>query len=194
LFKSVTDEADAVQAEEKQAKLDDEQTRLDDVLLDACSNGSLSDIEAVLTGRGSIVAAREDGTTGLSLACRRKDWDVALPIVKLLLANRFAPSMTDQNGYNALHVAVGYSSAEVAVRLLRKMQKNINTPTNNRYSALTLCCFRHDEEAVKVARVLLDAGADIESVEGNFSRTPLLVACGHGRPELVSLLLEQAQM
>jgi hypothetical protein len=42
------DEAVVVQAEEKDAKLDEEQTRLDDVLISACRSGSLSAIEAAL--------------------------------------------------------------------------------------------------------------------------------------------------
>jgi hypothetical protein len=45
---------------------------------------------------------------------------------------------------------------------------------------------------VKVARVLLDAGAAIESVEGDFSRTPLLTACISSRPEVVSSLLQRS--
>jgi ankyrin repeat protein len=184
------EEADVVQAEEKQAKLDEEQARLDKVLIRACRSGSLPDIEAALTNGASNNATTAKGLAGLSLACRREDWEVARPIVKLLLAKRFAPSMTDHNGFNALHVAARYSSAEVVALLLGKMQKNINAVTNDRYSALSLCCIRCDEEAVKVARALLDAGADIESVEADFSRTPLLLACGHGRHELVALLLE----
>jgi ankyrin repeat protein len=142
----------------------------------------LSAVEAAFRDGGSIVAAREDGTTGLGLACEREDWEVAWPIVKLLLAKRFAPSMMNEDGYNALHMAAGFSSAEVAALLLGKMQKMVNIPTKLR-SALALCCFRYEEEAVKVARVLLDAG--------NYSRTPLLVACLNSRPELVSLLLER---
>jgi hypothetical protein len=42
---------------------------------------------------------------------------------------------------------------------------------------------------VSVALVLLDAGADLESVEAVGSRSPLLAACLVDRPELVALLL-----
>jgi ankyrin repeat protein len=41
---------------------------------------------------------------------------------------------------------------------------------------------------VSVALVLLDAGADLESVEAVGSRSPLLAACLVDRPELVALL------
>jgi hypothetical protein len=135
----------------------------------------------------------EKGRTGLSVACCRDEgWEFSLPIVKLLLGKRFAPLMTDQNGWNALHCAARYSSAQVVAVLLQKMHNNMcNNRTHNGFSALTLCCLRDDEEAVNVARVLLDAGADIECVEAEWSRTPLLVACRQGRPELVSLLLQR---
>jgi ankyrin repeat protein len=161
------------------------------VLLQACSTRSLSAIEVALRNVASINATTAKGETGLSRACCRKNWEAALPIVKLLLAKRFAPSMINEEELNALHCAARLSSAKVVALLLGKMQKNINTVTNKRYSALSLCCIRFDEEAVVVARVLLDAAADIESVEGDFSRTPLLLACLNGRPELVSLLLER---
>ncbi len=136
------DEADVVQTEEKQAKLDEEQARLDEVLLDACRHGSLSDIEAALKDGASINATTAKGGTGLSLACERTDWEVALLIVKLLLAKRFAPSMMNQNGWNALHVAVRHSSAGLVAVVLGKMQTTIKVLTNTRYSALALYCIR----------------------------------------------------
>jgi ankyrin repeat protein len=83
----------------------------------------VDDVKSALTSGGSIVATDEDERGGLSLACRREDWEVALPIVKLLLAKRFAPSMTDERGWNALHIAARSSSAEVVSLLLQKMQK-----------------------------------------------------------------------
>jgi ankyrin repeat protein len=131
---------------------------------------------ALSVGR-SYSAVDEEERTGLSLACERDDWEVALPIVKLLLAKRFAPSMTNEDGWNALHWAARYSSAQVVSLLLQKMQKRVNVRTNDRDSALSLCCARCDEEAVKVALVLLDLGADIESIEGDYSQTPLLTVC-----------------
>jgi ankyrin repeat protein len=117
------DEADVVQVEEKEAKVDEEQT--DNVLLDACRSGSLSDIEAALTGGASINATTAKGATELSLACEREDWELALPIVKLLLAKRFAPSIMNQNGWNGLHFAARLSSAEVVGLLLGKMRTTI---------------------------------------------------------------------
>jgi ankyrin repeat protein len=168
----------------------DEQAELDNVLLAACLEGSIDDVKAALTGGGSNFAANEEERTGLSFACEREDWEVALPIVKLLLAKRFAPSMPDQDGWNALHFAARFSCSEVVSLLLQKMRKLVINITNDRDSALSLCCHRDDEEAVEVARVLLDAGADVESGEAEYFQI-LLVACQNSRPELVSLLLER---
>jgi hypothetical protein len=68
------------------------------------------------------------------------------------------------------------------------MQSIVNIMSKEQFSALLLCCRRFDDEGVKVARVLLDAGADIEL---SYLRNNFLTACGYGRPELVSLLLER---
>ena len=56
---------------------------------------------------------------------------------------------------------------------------------------LKLCCLRVDEEAARVAALLLDHGANLEVVGGEWDRTPLLDACRSGRPDVVSLLLER---
>jgi ankyrin repeat protein len=189
--KRARDEEEDEHNEDVEEQEDQEQAELDDVLLDACFGGFIEDVKSALTSGGSAVATNESGRTGLSLACERDDWEVALPIVKLLLAKRSAPSTTDEDGWNALHSAARCSSAEVVALVLGKMRKMINIVINNRYSALSLCCLRLDEEVMKVARALLKAGADIESVEAENSRTPLLVACRNNRPELVSLLLER---
>jgi hypothetical protein len=136
-------------AEEKHAKPDK-------VLLCACC---VDDVESALTGGDLFGATEEDGRTGLCLGCGRLDWDVALPIVKLLLPKPPASSMADQDGWkagwNALHFAALASSAEVVSFLLRKMQSLINVRTidSRDASALPLCCIRCDEKAVKVARV-----------------------------------------
>jgi hypothetical protein len=154
-----------------------------------CRKGALSDVEAALANGVSINAVDEFGNTGLSFACWRDDWEVSLPVVQLLLARCCATSQLDNLGRNCLHVAAERSPAAIVSLLLLEMQSLVNAQTFAQKSALALCCRRCDEEAAEVARVLLVAGADLESVEGDSLCTPLLAACRSGRAEVVSLLL-----
>ena len=52
-----------------------------------------------------------------------------------------------------------------------------------------MCGYRVDNDAVQIAKLLLDAGADIE--QGCNDLTPLLLACRFGRSDLVSFLLQR---
>jgi hypothetical protein len=54
-----------------------------------------------------------------------------------------------------------------------------------------ICRNRFDDDAVRLASLLLDHGANIEQVCGEDYQTPLLFACGYGRADLVSLLLQR---
>jgi ankyrin repeat protein len=96
------------------------QKELDDALLDACFKGSLDDVKKALANGGSNNAVDEKGRNGLSLACRREDWSVALQVVKFLLSKRCLPSVPDKDGDNAVHYAAWCSSAEVMKLLLEK--------------------------------------------------------------------------
>ncbi len=51
-----------------------------------------------------------------------------------------------------------------------------------------VCRYRFDDDAVRIAELLLDAGADIEQ---GADWTPLLFACRNGRADLVSFLLQR---
>jgi ankyrin repeat protein len=181
----------AQKRERRDEEDEQEQVRLDNCLLNGCLKGSLDDVKVALGDGASINAISEDGRTGLLLAYSREDWEVALPMVTLLLAKRFLASACYNRGRNALYVAACCSSAEIVSILLRKNTALINFVTNIRESALLLCCRRYDLEAVKIACVLLDAGADVNIVGGKKDLCPLLAACRKGRPEVVSLLLER---
>jgi ankyrin repeat protein len=169
------------------------QKELDDALLAASVKGSLNDVKKALANGGFVNAVDEEGSNGLSLACRRDDWNVAAQIVKLLLNKRFLPSVCDTNGWNAVHYAARYSSAEVMKLLLEKHASLVHTKSNKQnWTPLCLLCNnRFDDEAVRVASLLLDHGAKINQVCGEFDDTPLLLACWKGRADLVSLLLER---
>lgn len=168
------------------------QKELDDALLAACEKGSLNDVKKALTNGGSINAINSFGRNGLALACERDDWSVAPQIVKFLLSKRFLPSVPDKDGCNAVHFAAKCSSAQVMKLLLEKHATLVNILSLHKWTPLGLLCSnRFDDEAVRVASLLLDHGANMEQVCGDYDNTPLLLACSTGRADFVSLLLEQ---
>jgi ankyrin repeat protein len=161
-------------------------------LLVACLKGSLDDVKKALANGGSINAVDKHGRNGLSLSCRRQDWNIATQIVTFLLSKRLSAAMADNFGFNAVHNAANFSTAEVMKLLLEKHASLVNILSLHKWTPLGLLCFgRFDDEAVRVASVLLDHGANIEQACGDFSNTPLLLACGRGRANLVSLLLRR---
>jgi ankyrin repeat protein len=60
------------------------QQEANDALLEACLEGPFADVQQALRSGASVTATNERGDTGLSLACYRADWDVALQVVELL--------------------------------------------------------------------------------------------------------------
>jgi ankyrin repeat protein len=92
-----------------------------------------------------------------------------------------------------VHYAATFSSAEVMKLLLEKHASLVHTKSNegNWTPLCLLCNNRFDDEAVRVASVLLDHGANIEQACGEHDDTPLLLACWYGRADLVSLLLQR---
>jgi hypothetical protein len=117
---------------------------------------------------------------------------VAAQIVMFLLSKRCLPGLPDSQGFNAVHYAAWCSSAEVLKLLLEKHATLVNMVSLHKWTPLGLVCDnRFDDEAVRVASVLLDLGANIEQVCGEYDHTPLLLACEKGRADLVSLLLHR---
>ena len=111
--------------EEEEEEVDEAwQKQLDDALLSACWRGFLEDVKKALRSGGSINAVNKDGKNGLSLACRRDDWDVAEPIVKFLLSKRCQPLVPDKDAWNAFHFAARFSSAAI-MRLLLDASANV---------------------------------------------------------------------
>ena len=92
-------------------------------------------------------------------------------IVKFLLGKRFFPSVCDSFGYIAIHFAAKCSSAEVMKLLLEKHASLVHTKSNevNWTPLCLLCNNRFDDEAVRVASVLLDHGANIEQACGTIT-------------------------
>ncbi len=173
------------------------QKALDDELLRACFEGTVDEVKAVLARGASVLTVNSNRATGLSFACRRQDWDVAEPIVDLLLTKRCPPGLPTCEGCNALHVAATYSSCAVVrllldtdPRLVESLVINTKTPNSHLASALVLCCGLHasPSDSLRIAKLLLDRGIDPNAVSAT-GKSALMFAAARGGPELVKLLL-----
>ncbi len=84
----------------------------------------------------------------------------------------------------------GQQASAAVVTLLLEAKSLVDPRDEGNSPPLIACCRRSDEEAVKIARVLLDRGAQLEH-RGYFQRAPLLQASRLGSAELVELLLSR---
>ncbi len=179
--------------EEDEEEIDEaKQKELDEAFLNACFLGSLKDVKRTLRAGASNIAQDKYGNSALILACLRGKYgrEGTFEIVKFLLSKRCTSSMTNELGQNAVHIAAWYAPAEVMKLLLSKEPHLSQSYDNNRWTPLGFVCrFRFDDDAVRIAEMLLDAGADME--QGDNDWTPLLRACRNGRADLVSFLLER---
>ena len=173
--------------EDEEEEIDEaKQKKLDDGFLNACRKGSLDDVKRTLRAGASINAQDENGNSALMFACR----EGTLEIVKFLLSKRCLISAANKWGHNAVHGAAWNASAEMMKVLLSKEPHLSQSCSNARWTPLAyLCRHRFNDDAVRIAELLLDAGADIE--QGDTDWTPLLFACRYGRVDLVSCLLQR---
>ena len=184
---------DEDEEEEDEEEIDKaKQKELDEAFLKACFLGSLNDAKRTLRAGASINAQNDDGDSALILACQREKYgrEGTFEIVKFLLGKRCLVAAPNKKGQNAVHFAAQHASAEVMKLLLSKEPHLCQSHDKNRWTSLGYVCrYRFDDDAVRIAELLLDAGADIE--QGHNDLTPLLLVCGHGRSDLVSFLLQR---
>ena len=171
------------------------QKLLDQDFLDACWWRTQDEVMEMLQKGANLCATNSVSQTGLILSCMRNDWSDALPVVKLLLCKKMSLRHVADDGYNALHNACRWSSLEVVQELLDADPRTLTSVTansehesSNGRTALMCSSFRADDEAVRVATLLLWRGADIAAVSP-LGHTALTSAAMRGRPDVVSLLL-----
>jgi ankyrin repeat protein len=122
-------------------------------------------------------------------ACQNEDYEAAEKIVVYLIQkHNVLLRMFDDDHWTALHHAARCSSAKICEILIDNecdvdgRAKTLNTP-------LIECCERTDEEALQVAKILIERGADLakKSERGN---TALHWACLYGRVDMVQFLID----
>ncbi len=180
--------AKAAVSHKRKAVSEEEQDALDEQLLSVCKGGSLEAVRAALSGGAIVNCVDETLSSPLMWACcREDDWAVAEDIVRELLSCGAVVNSCDRDLLLPLHCAARWSSCTV-VTLLLEAKSVVDPRDKDNDTPLIACSWRSDEEAVKIARVLLGRGAQIEH-HGLLQRTPLLEASISGSAELVELLL-----
>jgi ankyrin repeat protein len=158
---------------------------VDERLQNACFEGTLGDVLALLACGGNVNYFNKQSFSALMFACQRyDDYAVAATIVRELLFRGADVAILNAGCVMALHQAAEFSSFEVVTMLL-EARSPIDPQTADAITPLCYCCLRYDDEALRIAKALLDGGAQLEKVPP----VPLLTASENGSAAMVELLL-----
>lgn len=125
--------------------------------LEACSLGCLQRAELLLIDHPILVdlALDEDGNTGLMMATRYEQEDIA----RLLVQYGTDVSVVDNWGYSALFIAARYGRTNI-IRLLLESGADVNLKNNSGSTALVLAS---QYGKTCAAEILIAYGANIDS-------------------------------
>ena len=164
-----------------------------------CSSGSREDVNKILSKNAEFFVHLKDeqSQTGLLLACLRRDWDVAMPVARLLLEKGAVVTALDEGYFNVFHGACWLSSVEIVEMLFRHGPNLINVPISYKHpqypvyygqTPLHFSCDHDDiEEGLKIVKFLLKNGAVVEPGSGIV--TPFLLGLPKACPEFVNVML-----
>uniref|UniRef100_H2YLD4 Uncharacterized protein n=1 Tax=Ciona savignyi TaxID=51511 RepID=H2YLD4_CIOSA len=152
-------------------------------LVEACSEGDVGTVRAMLCEGRSANETTEDGESLLSLACSAGYYELAEVLLRMHAnvedcgaKGECTPLMEASSG--------GYCDI---VRLLLSHGADVNATSNTGNTALTYaCCGGY----VDVVRILVDAGAELECHNEN-GHTPLMEAASGGHVGVAEVLLER---
>jgi uncharacterized protein len=156
----------------------------------AAANQDSALVKKFLAAGADANAALLSGETPLMEASGRGNLDS----VRALLAAKADPNAKDsKGGQTALMWAVQQGQTAVAEELVRA-GADVNAASKSGFTPLMFAAQRGeigDAGDVDTARVLLDAGADVNAVQPGSKLTPLIVASGMVHPKVVEMLLDK---
>ena len=162
----------------------DAEVSLDEMLSLACRQGKQDIVELLLESGANVNHRNKAGNTPLLEACSQGHVSIA----KLLLehgADIDAPTETTYD--SALTWACTLGNEEVVLLLLEKKAK-VEHRTKDGCTALMFAALAGHE---RVARLLLDHGAEINVESDSNKDSPLTFACWKGHQKVVELFLER---
>ncbi len=153
---------------------------------DAAMRGDVNTVRALVTKGENVNAAQGDGMTGLHWAAARGDSTIAAVLLK---AHANTEATTRIGALVPLHIAADYGNASV-VRALLRANANARARSSDSVSVLHFAALGGD---TAIVAALLRGGAmpDVNRAEPGLGQTPLMIAAGRGRAEVVRLLLKK---
>lgn len=156
-------------------------------MADAIDRGDIDAIRARVLAEPDCVHARDEfGDTILMSAIDNGDAE----LVDFLLQHNADPNVEVDDGFTCLMSAIesAANATSKIVELLLAAGADIHGVGINGWTPLHLAASRN---ALNIARLLIDAGADVNRrTEIDGGNTPLMEAASQGHPEIVRLLLD----
>ena len=161
------------------------------IFLGACFGGNLKLVLYLLMLTGSSIdESGFQGWTPLMCACHGGH----LGLVKYLLFRGADPKARNEEGYDAIHIALspnGRNKAEILKLLLSPEHGvDVNTTVQGIIPLFTAC----ENGDTEIVALLLKNGANPAAACGDLRWSPLSVACVRGKWEIVSMLLKNAKV
>ena len=148
----------------------------------AVDEGEVDVVQVLIDAGADINIQNDEGSSPLNTACASG----ALDVVKMLVEAGAGLRATDNKGHTCLILAARFRQTKIVRYLVGLPEVELNhRDTVKNFTALH---YSVENEDTDVVRVLIDAGADIET-RGNYGRSPLHSACVLGALDVVKILV-----
>ncbi len=153
----------------------------------ACEKNTVDAVQAILFERVAVFSSVLDGDTCLHIAAARQD---STTVADYLLTTEAAQlvNAVNLNGRSPLHLAVIHKHPELVGKML-EAGAHVNLPDAKGFTALHEAAEAGD---AKMARLLIEGGADVAKSQQLHRATPLIIAIKANAKEVVDLLLSHA--
>jgi len=178
-------------------------------LLTACKTGSLTQLCTAVSNGANVNCRDSKRKTPLMWVCKRTwpQYIEAVSLARELLARGAEVDCCDADMYMAIHYATLNSNCAM-LKLLLDNGSLVDPRDCYGDTPLLNCCnqfiFTVDfniqiglseltvmDELIEMAEVLLNHSANLEIVDNEYMRTPLMDACSYGNAKLVKLFLSR---
>lgn len=148
----------------------------------AAMSGSVEAVIVLLNRNAQMFVSDSYGRSALHLAA----WKNKLTVVTSILERGADVNAVNKGGDTPLHEAAEFGHADIVQELL-----SFGADTEQTSWDGTPLCKAAREGHVVVVKILVDAGANLDTVDRNGNTTPLLLATFAGHAEIVDILLEK---
>jgi len=149
-------------------------------------HAGITDLVKKLLNDGTSIETKDmNGYTPLMTACSYDD----LTMSSFLITNKANIHASDEYGYTPLLLACwNMRESTKLIELLLSKDANINVHADGGDTPLHFITYGNSEHTLKAAKILIDAGIDVNT-KNNFEKTPLLTAAERGNVHAVESLL-----